>query len=512
MNNFNLDSLLLIKAAPFPAHHHLRLSINRLILEGLVRIPPNSIALCVLFRFFLSNPDSKNRSVIFSLSDQIRIWVLKFFDWGQIFSQSLVFFYLPKPVTGSMATPSNGGDSDEAIPQSLPLPSFMASCALSNSALLQQFQQLQLEDIVDQSPCSASASALLQQLQQEDIVDQSPCSASNSALLQLLYQSPCSASNYALLQLEPDMLYGYMSDASDMSGPTDFSGATSSGATWYDGSCEFNLPPFWDDPFWEDVVPPDEVEEVETRREGRGEGEMEEGHLNSAGCLKKGKNTLGYDEVEEVETRSEGRGEGEMEEGHLNSAWSLKKGKRKVRSPRGERGNKKTTGARIEISLDDILQVEKMRLQEAARHLKVSASTLKRVCREHGICRWPPRMGKNHINQSGPSESLLAVDQEGIAQQRPDTPRSSNTNSVIIKARYVNDCTIKFRLSRPWVMVELEQRVQKRLKLEAGTYYIKYKDEDNDLIIIACDEDLQDYISSSIPQGSTSIEVLLVPK
>ncbi|KAG5560391.1 hypothetical protein RHGRI_003640 [Rhododendron griersonianum] len=63
--------------------------------------------------------------------------------------------------------------------------------------------------------------------------------------------------------------------------------------------------------------------------------------------------------------------------------------------------------------------------------------------------------------------------------------------------------------NRPWVMVELEQQVQKRLKLEDGTYYIKYKDEDNDLIIIACDEDLQDYISSSRPRGSTSIEASL---
>lgn len=186
-----------------------------------------------------------------------------------------MFFCLPKPVTGSMATPSHGGDSDKAIPQSLPPPSVMESCA-----------SLQQEDIADQSPCSATDSAYLQQvlehwLQLEEIVDQSPCSASDLALL------------------PQELLHGNRYDASDISGPTDFTGATSfSGEPSFSGA----------------------------------KGEMEEGHLNSAGCLKKGK--------------------------------------RKVRSPRGERGNKKTTGARIEISLDDILQVEQMRLQQAARHLK----------------------------------------------------------------------------------------------------------------------------------------------
>ncbi|KAI8566483.1 hypothetical protein RHMOL_Rhmol02G0044900 [Rhododendron molle] len=274
-----------------------------------------------------------------------------------------------------MATPSHGGDSDKAIPKSLPPPSVMESCA-----------SLQQEDIVDQSPCSASDSAYLQQLlehwlQQEEIVDQSRCSASDLALLQ------------------QELPYGNRYDASDMSRPTDFTGETSFNCATWSGATRHN-------------------ESYAT--------------------------TLGYDEVEEVGTRSEGRGEGEMEGGHLNSAGCFKKGKRKVRSPRGERGNKKRTGARIEISLDDILPVEQMRLQEAARHLKVSASTLKRVCREHGIHRWPPRMGKDCINQSGPSESLLTVDQEGIAQQRPDTPRSDTPRMVMEKGRGNNSSGFVF--------------------------------------------------------------------
>lgn len=218
-----------------------------------------------------------------------------------------MFFCLPKPVTGSMATPSHGGDSDKAISQSLPPPSVMESGAC-----------LQQEGIVDQSPCSANDSAYLQQLleywlQVDEIVDQSPCSESDLALLQ---------------QERP---HGNRYDASDISGPTEFTGEPS-----FSGATSFNCAT------WSGA----------TR------------HNESYGT------TLVYDEVEEVGTRREGRGEGEMEERNLNSAGCLKKGKRKVRSPRGERGNKKATGARIEIPLDDILQVEQMRLQEAARHLK----------------------------------------------------------------------------------------------------------------------------------------------
>ncbi|KAG5560356.1 hypothetical protein RHGRI_003605 [Rhododendron griersonianum] len=62
-------------------------------------------------------------------------------------------------------------------------------------------------------------------------------------------------------------------------------------------------------------------------------------------------------------------------------------------------------------------------------------------------------------------------------------------------------------------MVELEQQVKKRLPLEAGTYYVKYKDEDDGLMtLIACDEDLEDYISSSSQLGTPPIEVFLEPK
>ncbi|KAG5563520.1 hypothetical protein RHGRI_006078 [Rhododendron griersonianum] len=87
-------------------------------------------------------------------------------------------------------------------------------------------------------------------------------------------------------------------------------------------------------------------------------------------------------------------------------------------------------------------------------------------------------------------------------------PTFQDADIVTIRAKYENN-TIKFRLSLSSRLVALQQEVAKRLNLEAGTYYIRYKDEENELILIACDEDLQDCIHSFKSLGDTSVVVLL---
>ncbi|XP_058200635.1 uncharacterized protein LOC131315540 isoform X2 [Rhododendron vialii] len=168
------------------------------------------------------------------------------------------------------------------------------------------------------------------------------------------------------------------------------------------------------------------------------------------------------------------------------------------------------------ISLEDILRCKEMPQKVVAKHLKVSLSTLKRACRAHGIPSWPP-CGKH--NQSCPNESPAVVDKEQIPQLNSDTLLPSNQvsatigkESVTVKARF-NTVTMKFQLSWPWRMEELKQQVEKRLGHEAENYYICYKDQDNDDdLLIACDEDLQDHISHSSLHDTNSIEVFLKPK
>ncbi|KAI7988593.1 Protein NLP6 [Camellia lanceoleosa] len=210
------------------------------------------------------------------------------------------------------------------------------------------------------------------------------------------------------------------------------------------------------------------------------------------------------------------------ERSNIDVTCSQEKGKAK----RPKRVHNKT-GVKIEIPLDDILQNSKKSIEVAAYNLQVSRSTLKRVCRRYGFSRWPPR-NKNKNDSSQPSESFPGVDHQQILQLSFDQPFSQasaavvhanprntvirDANIVTVKAKYINDITIKFRLSLSSGLVELQQQIAKRLNLEAGSYYVKYKDEDDDLIVIACDQDLQYYISSSKSLGSTTIMVLIVPK
>ncbi|KAE9445272.1 hypothetical protein C3L33_22830, partial [Rhododendron williamsianum] len=73
-------------------------------------------------------------------------------------------------------------------------------------------------------------------------------------------------------------------------------------------------------------------------------------------------------------------------------------------------------------------------------------STLKRICREYGIYRWPPRKGQELIGQSPPKKSPVVIDQEQIPQMNPDTllpsnqvPATSDTYRVKVKGKKVSD-------------------------------------------------------------------------
>ncbi|KAG5563481.1 hypothetical protein RHGRI_006044 [Rhododendron griersonianum] len=180
-----------------------------------------------------------------------------------------------------------------------------------------------------------------------------------------------------------------------------------------------------------------------------------------------------------------------------------KERKRKVQ----DREHKKA-GVRIEVSLEEILKCSNMKREDAARELKVGVSTFKRVCRGYDIHRWPPR----NIENANSFRPLPVENQRQIPQLNSDLPSYQalagvshiklgfqDANMVTIRAKYENN-KIKFRLPLSSRFVELQQEVAKRLNLETGTYYVKYKDEEDEedgLTLIACDEDLQDCMHTS---------------
>ncbi|GMQ03938.1 hypothetical protein CsSME_00049541 [Camellia sinensis var. sinensis] len=183
--------------------------------------------------------------------------------------------------------------------------------------------------------------------------------------------------------------------------------------------------------------------------------------------------------------------------------------------------------AGIPISLEDLQQHFGMKLDDAAKSLGISRSTVKRACREYNITWWSPRK-RSKDNHLLSNKLVQAVVQEQIGEpsQPPisDPPRkqdvatasrpkprftvAQDTSVATIKAKYGDDF-IRFQLPVLSGMIEFQQQVAKRLNLKGGTYRVKYKDEDNDWILIACDEDLQNYICNSISQGRNTVTMLL---
>lgn len=78
--------------------------------------------------------------------------------------------------------------------------------------------------------------------------------------------------------------------------------------------------------------------------------------------------------------------------------------------------------------------------------------------------------------------------------------------NVTIKATYREDI-IRFRISLSSGIVELKEEVAKRLKLEVGTFDIKYMDDDHEWVLLACDADLQECMDICISSGSNMIRL-----
>nr|XP_043615092.1 protein NLP6-like [Erigeron canadensis] len=75
----------------------------------------------------------------------------------------------------------------------------------------------------------------------------------------------------------------------------------------------------------------------------------------------------------------------------------------------------------------------------------------------------------------------------------------SETCKVTVKAAYKDDI-VKFDFPFSLGLSKLKNQVAQRIKLQATRFHLKYKDEDDDLILITCDEDL----CSLVPFSATS--------
>ncbi|XP_074332331.1 protein NLP3-like [Apium graveolens] len=155
-------------------------------------------------------------------------------------------------------------------------------------------------------------------------------------------------------------------------------------------------------------------------------------------------------------------------------------------------------------------------LKDAAEIFGVSRSTFKRICRGLGIERW--RYGKRRL-KSHSSSKLNRVNDEGLSIQNfshlsmaPLQVRTASQTSqeINVKATY-NKVAIRFELLDSSGMAELEDNLIERLKLERDAFSIKYKDEEGDWVLIACDKDVQKCIEITRSLGKTIITMLVDP-
>ncbi|GJW44402.1 NIN-like protein [Tanacetum coccineum] len=215
-------------------------------------------------------------------------------------------------------------------------------------------------------------------------------------------------------------------------------------------------------------------------------------------------------------------------------------------NPGTVRKKRKRKRSESSITLEEIKKHFGKTMDDAAAILNVSRSTLKRICRNRGIARWPYRIGTDK------PDSLVKLDQTDIGVHTSDgslapvfgvsneqlgttnithdpanisekgkhisPPRTnppdetivaSRVENVVIKATYEKN-TVKFPFCILDGLVKLKELIATRFQLTHESFRLKYRDEDGDMILILCDNDMSHAIlsTSEPPDSKAKLEVV----
>ncbi|CAM0947129.1 unnamed protein product [Alopecurus aequalis] len=191
-------------------------------------------------------------------------------------------------------------------------------------------------------------------------------------------------------------------------------------------------------------------------------------------------------------------------------------------------------------------------LKDAAKSLGVCPTTMKRICRQHGISRWPFRkiskvnraLGKirhaaiesvecspkptaaSSSSHRAPAPHLpclpcaLGEDTSSQGSSQDPPPLTKTTlrksllqrsngvagESVTIKASYRGDI-IRFRVPCSAGVAAVKEEVAKRLGLDAGAFDIKYLDDDHEWVLLSCDADFQECldVAPALPPSAAAV-------
>ncbi|XP_016440587.1 protein NLP6 isoform X2 [Nicotiana tabacum] len=164
------------------------------------------------------------------------------------------------------------------------------------------------------------------------------------------------------------------------------------------------------------------------------------------------------------------------------------------------------------------------KLSDAAKDLGVARTTLKRMCRDNDIYRWPRCKSATDVCSVSESKPVKGVEKQSVNSSQEDlqphatltdqrkkpTAAFQSDNAMSVKVT-CKDVTVKFPLSLSSGKIDLEAEIKKRLRIPIGSCSIKYEDEDNDWIAITCDSDLEYGIHTLRSLGRTTMKMLVEP-
>ncbi|KAJ0798396.1 putative PB1 domain-containing protein [Helianthus annuus] len=124
-------------------------------------------------------------------------------------------------------------------------------------------------------------------------------------------------------------------------------------------------------------------------------------------------------------------------------------------------------------------------------HPAATESTAKPKNTINNIVRYS-RVAKSSLVHASPKQTVANI---------------SDVKMVTVKATFKEDM-IKFQFPASAGLLELEHEVARRIKLESRRPSLKYMDEDNDLILLACDADLHHLLEFT--DNHSTIKLIIV--
>ncbi|KAI4350215.1 hypothetical protein L6164_004688 [Bauhinia variegata] len=163
-------------------------------------------------------------------------------------------------------------------------------------------------------------------------------------------------------------------------------------------------------------------------------------------------------------------------------------------------GEKRRYKAEKTISFQFLRQYFAGSLKDAVKSIGLCPTTLKRICRQHGIIRWPSRK----IKKVGHSlrKLQLVIDSvqgaEGAIQigsfytSFPDGWNSRDRGALRVKATF-GDEKIHFSLQQNLGFKDLQLEIARCFNLnDVSNIDLKYLDDDGEWILLTCDADLEE--------------------